>query len=143
MAIIENFKNEEGAIFNDQSQTMNVQQNVVQTVPESTEAEPEDNEQTICLSDDFVKVDFYRVIMALYHLNAFKSVKGRKATKISVFKAFGKMLGEDFKSFNNDMSSASANKNEVDIFQRLKDGLEKYENEKDEKLRKQGKPIRR
>ena len=149
MAVITNFKNEEGAIFNDQSQTMNVQQNVVQTVTESSEAEPEpepepeNNEQTICLSNDFIKVDFYRVIMALYHLDAFKFVNGKKATKISVFKAFGKMLGEDFNSFNNDMSSASANKNEVDIFQRLKEGLEKYESTKDEKLRKQGKPIRR
>lgn len=100
-------------------------------------------EQIIKRRKGFKLIDLYRVIIGLYENNAFQSADGSKLTLNKVFQAFGDMLGEDYSSFNNNLSSASANKNEVDIFQRLKDGLEAYESTKDEKLRKQGKPIRR
>ena len=91
----------------------------------------------------FAKVDLFRVIMALYEVNAFESVDGSEVTKEKVFQAFGDMLGEDFSDFNNHLSSGSKKKTEVNIFNRLQDGFEQYETGKDEKLENQGKPKRR
>lgn len=85
----------------------------------------------------FDKVDLYRVIMALYQIGAFEPVEG-KLTKKKVFNTFGALLGDDFESFQNNMSSGSNNKNEVDIFKRLADGFKQYEEEKEKKLEKQG-----
>jgi len=100
-------------------------------------------ERLIRLSKNFDKVDLYRVIIALYEINAFESADESKLSKKKVFQAFGDMLGEDFKDFNNNLSSASTNKTDADIFQRLEKGLGKYEQEKDDKLTKQGKQTRR
>lgn len=100
-------------------------------------------EQLIRKSKKISKVDLYRVIVALYEINAFESVDGSALTKEMVFKAFGDMLGADFHDFNNDLSSGSRKKNEVDIFQRLEAGLEQYESNKDYKNERQGKPKRR
>ena len=93
-------------------------------------------------ASSFDKVDLYRVIMALYEIGAFESVEG-KLTKTKVFKAFGDMLGDDFSDFQNNLSAGSTHKNDIDIFKRLEEGLEKFETEKDKKLEKQGKQKRR
>ena len=93
-------------------------------------------------ASSFEKIDLYRVIMALYEIGAFESVEG-KLTKTKVFKAFGDMLGDDFSDFQNNLSAGSTHKNDIDIFKRLEEGLEKYETEKDKKLEKQGKQKRR
>jgi len=93
-------------------------------------------------ASSFDKVDLYRVIMALYEIGAFESVEG-KLTKTKVFKAFGEMLGDDFSDFQNNLSAGSTHKNDIDIFKRLEEGLEKFETEKDKKLEKQGKQKRR
>lgn len=98
----------------------------------------------IRLKEGFDKVDFFRIIMALYEMNAFVTTDGTKLTKIKVFKAFGEILGDaSFKTFNNNLSSGSTNKGDITIFQDLAEGFEKYEAEKDKKLQKQGKPLRR
>ena len=136
MAVITNFKNEEGAIFNDQSQTMNVQQNVVQAVPESSEAEPEDNVQTIRLARGFEKVDLLRVIMALYNLGAFETVHGRKPSQISVFRAFGKMLGDNYEGYCNNLSSF-IKEDKPKIFEDLGKAFVAYTEAKREKQEKQ------
>jgi hypothetical protein len=136
MAVITNFKNEEGAIFNDQSQTMNVQQNVVQTVPESTEAETEDNVQTIRLASGFEKVELFRVIIALYKLGAFETVNGRKPSQISVFKAFGKMLGDNYDDYSNHLSSFIMS-DVPEIFEDLGKAFVAYTEKKREKQEKQ------
>jgi hypothetical protein len=90
----------------------------------------------------FEKIDLYRVIMALIEIGAFESVEGN-LTKKKVFKAFADMLGDNFDDFQNNLSAGSKNKNDIDIFDRLKSGFEQYEAGKDEKLEKQGKPKRR
>jgi hypothetical protein len=92
---------------------------------------------------EFAKVDMYRVIMALFEIGAFESADGGKLTKEKVFQAFGEMLDEDYSGFNNNLSTGSTNKNDLTIFQRLADGFEQYEQKKDEKLERQGKPKRR
>ena len=87
---------------------------------------------------NFDKVDLYRVIMALYQIGAFESVEGRLTQK-KVFNTFGALLGDDFETFQNNLSAGSNNKNEVDIFKRLADGFKEYEAEKEKKQEKQGK----
>ncbi len=93
----------------------------------------------------FKKIDLYRVIMALYKINAFEAVDGGELSADKVFQAFGQMLGDEegFKNFQNNMSSGSKVKNDIDIFKRLEEGFEQYEEGKDEKLERQGKPTRR
>lgn len=93
----------------------------------------------------FKKIDLYRVIMALYKINAFEAVDGGELSADKVFQAFGQMLGDEdgFKNFQNNMSSGSKVKNDIDIFKRLEEGFEQYEESKDEKLERQGKPTRR
>ena len=94
---------------------------------------------------NFKKIDLYRVIMALYKVNAFEAADGGELSAEKVFQAFGQMLGDEkgFESFQNNLSSGSKVKNDIDIFKRLEDGFEQYETDKDEKLEKQGKPKRR
>ena len=93
----------------------------------------------------FKKIDLYRVIMALYKINAFEAADGGELSADKVFQAFGQMLGDEegFKNFQNNMSSGSKVKNDIDIFKRLEEGFEQYEEGKDEKLERQGKPTRR
>lgn len=69
--------------------------------------------QLIRRSKSFDKVDLFRVIMALYKKGAFEAVDGDELTASKVFQAFGDMLGEDFSKFNNNLSAASVNKNDV------------------------------
>lgn len=98
----------------------------------------------IRLKEGFDKVDFYRIIMALYEMDAFETTDGTELTKIKVFKAFGEIMGDEkFEKFNNNLSSGSKNKNDVTIFKRLAENFEKYELGKDKKLEKQGKQTRR
>lgn len=99
--------------------------------------------QLIRRSKSFDKVDLFRVIMALYKKGAFETVDGDELTASKVFQAFGDMLGEDFSKFNNNLSAASVNKNDVGIFKSLERGFEEYEADKDKKLIRQGKPKRR
>lgn len=93
----------------------------------------------------FKKIDLYRVIMALYKINAFEAADGGELSADKVFQAFGQMLGDEegFKNFQNNMSSGSKVKNDIDIFKRLEEGFEQYEEGKDEKLERQGKATRR
>ena len=92
----------------------------------------------------FKKIDLYRVIMALYKINAFEAADGGELSAEKVFQAFGQMLGEKFDNFNNNLAAGSVTQPEsIDIFERLQKSFEKYESAKDNKLRKQGRPTRR
>lgn len=98
----------------------------------------------IRLKEGFDKVDFYRIIMALYEMDAFETIDGTKLSKKKVFQAFGEIMGdESFEGFNNNLSAGSMNKGEISIFDDLAKAFEKYETKKDEKLQKQGKLKRR
>ena len=132
MAIIQNFKNEDGAIFNDQSQTLNIQQNSVQTRDNVVDEEPFNEEDAVLInrSDRLSKIDLYRVIISLYQYGAFKTADGKKLTKKRVFKAFEKMLGDDFGNFENDISSGSNKKGDVTIFKELEAAFTRSEDNK-------------
>ena len=98
MAKIGIFNNETGALFQDNSITIQQnQQNNMQNAQTTEIADDTDSWKPISLVMDSShnKVDFYRVIMALYQEGFFKSASGGRATKKDVFNAFGQMLGED------------------------------------------------
>lgn len=101
MAKIGNFYNEAGAVFNDNSQTLKVHLNNIKAQDGIDEAEAfnEDDVVLINRSDKLSKIDLFRVITALYQCGVFKSSDGKKLTKKRVFKAFEKMLGDDFGNY--------------------------------------------
>lgn len=132
MAKIGNFYNEAGAVFNDNSQTLNVQQNNIRAQDVMDGAESFDEEEVVLInrSDKFSKIDLFRVITALYQCGAFKSSDGKKLTKKRVFKAFEKMLGDDFGNYENDLSAGSNKKGEVTIFKELEAAFVRSEDNK-------------
>lgn len=140
MARIGNFYNNPGAVFEDRSQNVNVQVNAVQTVDEQPGTdEPEANQSRIELADGISKADFFRVIMALCKVGAFRSVGGGKAKIKDVFAAFGDMLGEDYSGYANHLSSDNYKINGVTIFNELEEAYNQYAQEKFDRLVQQGK----
>ena len=133
MANIGTFNNENGAIFQDNSVTVQQnQQNNMQTA-QTTEIVDDTNSWKpigLVMDSSHNKIDFYRVIMALYQEGFFKSASGGRATKKDVFNAFGQMLGKDFSQYTKDLTSGSYIKNDIMIFNRLEKAFMEYENEK-------------
>lgn len=132
MAKIGNFYNEAGAVFNDNSQTLNVQQNNIREQDGIDEAESFNEEDVVLInrSDKISKTDLYRVITALYQRGAFKSSDGKELTKKRVFNAFEKMLGDDFGNYENYLSSGSNKKGDVTIFKELEAAFLRSEDDK-------------
>lgn len=132
MAKIGNFYNEAGAVFNDNSQTLNIQQNNIQAQDKTEEAESFDEEEAVLInrSDNLTKIDLYRVIISLYQYGAFKTADGKKLTKKRVFKAFEKMLGDNFGNYENDLSAGSNKKGDVTIFKELEAAFVRSEDDK-------------
>ena len=89
--------------------------------------------QLIRRTKKFAKVDLYRVIMALYKLGAFEAVDGTQVGPEKVFEAFGNMLGDDFSKYANNLSRGSDNKGDVNIFTRLSEAFDEYEDEKEKR----------
>ena len=89
--------------------------------------------QLIRRTKKFAKVDLYRVIMALYKLGAFEAVDGTQVGPEKVFEAFGNMLGDDFSKYANNLSRGSDNKGDVNIFTKLSDAFDEYEDEKEKR----------
>ena len=110
MANIGTFNNETGAIFQDNSFTIQQnQQNNIQANQMTEAADDTDSWKPISLVMDSShnKVDFYRVIMALYKEVFFKAASGGKATKKDFFHSFGTMLGEDYEKCAKVLSAGS------------------------------------
>ncbi len=134
MANIGTFNNENGAIFQDNSVTVqqNQQNNLQAQQPAATGQGGKDsstrevlirrNKKEIC-----TKVDLFRIIMAMYKIGCFESTDNSRLTQDKVFTAFGNMLGEDFSNYSNDLSSGRNKKNAIDIFKRLEDAFLDYE----------------
>lgn len=139
MAHIENFNQMPGAIFNDNSQTLNIDQRFSGQSKHSEKTSQSDNNvpnETAIIkrcSKVISKVDLYRVIMAMIKLGCFESADGSKLGPEKVFSAFGRMLGDNFDSYANDLSAGSNIKNEIEIFKRLENAFNKYEADKLEK----------
>lgn len=74
-----------------------------------------------------MKVNLFRVIIALHKLGFFVDKTGNVPNQEDVFKAFGEMLGKDYDKYYKDLSEASKKKNEVTIFQELEKAFAEYE----------------
>ena len=77
-----------------------------------------------------MKIDLYRVILALLENGFFTDQNGAKPTQKEVFDAFGQMLGSDFSGFHKDLSQSKLCNNGSDaptrIFDLLKATIEGY-----------------
>lgn len=131
MANINKFHNEAGAVFKDDSVTVNVQQNFGKQNESPSEVKKDKGcESTIRLADSFAKVDLQRVIIALIKLGAFETDKGTDVNQKEVFEAFSNMLGTDLSKYSRAFSDASYNKSEEDIFRKLENAFRAYEAQK-------------
>lgn len=74
-----------------------------------------------------MKVNLFRVIIALHKLGFFIDKTGNVPDQEDVFNAFGDMLGKDYSKYCKDLSEASKKKNEVTIFQELEKAFAEYE----------------
>lgn len=77
-----------------------------------------------------MKVNLFRVIIALHKLGFFVDKSGIAPDQEDVFNAFGDMLGKDYSKYYKDLSEASKKKNEVTIFQELEKAFAEYEEDK-------------
>lgn len=77
-----------------------------------------------------MKVNLFRVIIALHKLGFFVDKTGNAPDQEDVFKAIGDMLGKDYSKYYKDLSEASKKKNEVTIFQELENAFQEYEADK-------------
>ena len=77
-----------------------------------------------------MKVNLFRVVIALHKLGFFVDKTGSAPDQEDVFQAFGDMLGKDDSKYYKDLSEASKKKNEVSIFQELEQAFAEYEEQK-------------
>lgn len=78
-----------------------------------------------------MKVNLFRVVIALHKLGFFVDKTGNVPDQEDVFKAIGDMLGKDYSKYYKDLSEASKKKGEVTIFQELERAFREYEEQKD------------
>ena len=77
-----------------------------------------------------MKVNLFRVVIALHKLGFFVDKTGSAPDQEDVFQAFGDMLGKDYSKYYKDLSEASKKKNEITIFQELEQAFTEYEEQK-------------
>ena len=77
-----------------------------------------------------MKVNLFRVVIALHKLGFFVDKTGSAPDQEDVFQAFGDMLGKDYSKYYKDLSEASKKKNEITIFQELEQAFAEYEEQK-------------
>lgn len=100
---------------------------------QSTKGEVNQNMITLN-SKKGMKVNLFRVIIAMHKLGFFVDETGNIPDQEDVFKAFGDMLQKDYSKYCKDLSEASKKKNEVTIFQKLEKAFREYEEEKINRL---------
>ena len=138
MANIVNFKNEAGAVFKDESVTLNVQtvsNSVTSSVVDVQEDAPPG---LIAISDEGAQVDLLRIAVAAYRTGLFKRRDGRKLNQIDVIRAFTKMVGIEVANPYNDLRDEKVNGStaSTDVFDALKKAFIEYEDEKLERSKK-------
>lgn len=131
MANIVNFKNEAGAVYKDESVTLNVQQNFGKGTPVMDEAAKGDcsGNQVLIKRARISKIDLFRLAIALHEYGAFEAADGDDLPQWKVVQAFGQMLGEDFSGYTNNVGGGTTTEN-PEIFDKLKRAFKKYEDRK-------------
>ena len=138
MANIVNFKNEAGAVFKDESVTLNVQTVNNSVTPSVVDVQEDATPGLIAISDEGAQVDLLRIAVAAYRTGLFKRRDGRKLNQIDVIRTFTKMVGIEIKNPYNDLRDEKVNGStaSTEIFDALKRAFIEYEDEKLERSKK-------
>ena len=138
MANIVNFKNEAGAVFKDESVTLNVQTVNNSVTPSVVDVQEDATPGLIAISDEGAQVDLLRIAVAAYRTGLFKRRDGRKLNQIDVIRAFTKMVGIEISNPYNDLRDEKVNGStaSTEIFDALKRAFIEYEDEKLERSKK-------
>ena len=138
MANIVNFKNEAGAVFKDESVTLNVQTVSNSVTPSVVDVQEDATPGLIAISDEGAQVDLLRIAVAAYRTGLFKRRDGRKLNQIDVIRAFTKMVGIEVANPYNNLRDEKVNGStaSTDVFDALKRAFIEYEDEKLERSKK-------
>ena len=138
MANIVNFKNEAGAVFKDESVTLNVQTVNNSVTPSVVDVQEDATPGLIAISDEGAQVDLLRIAVAAYRTGLFKRRDGRKLNQIDVIRAFTKMVGIEISNPYNDLRDEKVNGStaSTEIVDALKRAFIEYEDEKLERSKK-------
>jgi hypothetical protein len=138
MANIVNFKNEAGAVFKDESVTLNVQTVSNSVTPSVVDVQEDATPGLIAISDEGAQVDLLRIAVAAYRTGLFKRRDGRKLNQIDVIRAFTKMVGIEIKNPYNDLRDEKVTDStaSTEIFDSMKRAFIEYEDEKLERSKK-------
>ena len=138
MANIVNFKNEAGAVFKDDSVTLNVQPVINSVTPSEVDVQEDATPGLIAISDEGAQVDLLRIAVAAYRIGLFKRRDGSKLNQIDVIRAFTKMVGIEIKNPYNDLRDEKVKDSTVStkVFDAMKRSFKEYEDEKLERSMK-------
>lgn len=138
MANIKNFNNEAGAVFKDESLTVNVQPVINSVAPSEVDVQDDVTSGLIALSEEGAQVDLLRIAVAAYRTGLFKRRDGRKLNQIDVIRAFTKMVGIEIKNPYNDLRDEKVTDStaSTEIFDSMKRAFIEYEDEKLERSKK-------
>ena len=138
MANINVFNNEAGAVFKDESLTVNVQPVINSVAPSEVDVQDDVTSGLIALSEEGAQVDLLRIAVAAYRTGLFKRRDGRKLNQIDVIRAFTKMVGIEIKNPYSDLrdEKVSDSTASTEIFDALKRAFIEYEDEKLERSKK-------
>lgn len=138
MANINVFNNEAGAVFKDESLTVNVQPVINSVAPSEVDVQDDVTSGLITLSEEGAQVDLLRIAVAAYRTGLFKRRDGRKLNQIDVIRAFTKMVGIEIKNPYNDLRDEKVTDStaSTEIFDSMKRAFIEYEDEKLERSKK-------
>lgn len=138
MANINKFHNEAGAVFKDDSVTLNVQPVINSVTPSEVDVQEDTIPGLIAISDEGAQVDLLRIAVAAYRTGLFKRRDGRKLNQIDVIRAFTKMVGIEIKNPYNDLRDEKVTDStaSTEIFDAMKRAFIEYEDEKLERSKK-------
>ena len=138
MANIGKFNNEAGAVFKDESLTVNVQPVINSAATSEVDVQDDTTPGLIAISDDGAQVDLLRIAVAAYRTGLFKRRDGRKLNQIDVIRAFTKMVGIEISNPYNDLRDEKVTDStaSTEIFDSMKRAFIEYEDEKLERSKK-------
>lgn len=138
MANINQFNNEAGAVFKDESLTVNVQPVINSATTSEADVQDDAAPGLVAISDEGAQVDLLRIAVAAYRTGLFKRRDGRKLNQIDVIRAFTKMVGIEISNPYNDLRDEKVNGStaSTEIFDALKRAFIEYEDEKLERSKK-------
>ena len=138
MANINQFNNEAGAVFKDESLTVNVQPVINSATTSEADVQDDAAPGLVAISDEGAQVDLLRIAVAAYRTGLFKRRDGRKLNQIDVIRAFTKMVGIEIKNPYNDLRDEKVTDSiaSTEIFDSMKRAFIEYEDEKLERSKK-------